>query len=232
MLTLHREVCTRSDSRKHTRTHARRHRAAGDPPDSPRSWLAPFLCCPFPSPTAPLPSCVISQVTHRLVSACLTTDTPKAPTARCLALLRAGGSRWEPRRPCLGPLFLKLGPSGSRGPQLSLSLTRENNKNSNSEQQLLPPGGVRVPSRTPFMICAPPQPYGLKPFVYGITKSISDPGLKPSPLRPACGPPRRRHTRARVGSGPCKPGHLWEKQEGGKSKMGWSGGGGRSQAEG
>lgn len=127
MLTLHREVCTRSDSRKHTRTHARRHRAAGDPPDSPRSWLAPFLCCPFPSPTAPLPSCVVSQVTHRLVSACLTTDTPKAPTARCPA---AGWGQQMGTPPALpGAPLPQAGPQRQpRTPTLSLSHQRKQQK--------------------------------------------------------------------------------------------------------
>lgn len=223
---------TRSDSHKHTHTHARRHQPAGNPPDSPRSWLAPFLCCPFPFshyPTTQL--CHFSGYTQ--AGFCLSDHRhTKAPTAPCPALptYGLGAAAGNLSRPCLGPLSPMLGPSSSLNPN-SLTRKKKTEQKPNLQQQLLPLGGVSVPSRTPFMICAPPRPCGLKPFVYGTIRGLSDPGLKPSPPRPACGPPRHRHTGARVGSGSCKPGRLWEKQEGGKSKMGWSWGGCRSQAE-
>lgn len=139
------------------------------------------------------------------------------PCPACSLGAAAGNLSW----PCLGPLSPMLGPSSSLDPNsLSPEKTEQKPK---LQKQLIPPGGVRVPSRTPFMICAPPRPCGLKPFVCETTKGISDPGLKPSPPRPAFGPPRHHRTEAGVGSGPCKPGRLWEKEEGGKSKMGWSG---------
>lgn len=80
---------------------------------------------------------------------------PKAPHVPChdRPCLGSGIRSWEPQLALFGAALPHAGP---QQPPPHLSHQGKQNKNLNLKQFFQPPGGVRVPGKTPFVISAPP----------------------------------------------------------------------------